>query len=104
MSAAALVAREGGCAWARVSDERDRHPERRPVPLAGALRADRAAMQVDEVLHDCEAEPEAAVKPRGGAIRLAEAAEQVRDELARIRDEQQGIVGRVREWLTGSEP
>ena len=64
-------------------DERNHHPEGRPVPLAGALRAHRAAVQVDEVLHDCEAETEAAVEPGGGAVRLAEAAEEVRDELAR---------------------
>jgi hypothetical protein len=41
---------------------------------------------------------------RADVDRLAGEAVTLRDELARLRDdEQRGVVGRVRQWLTGNE-
>ena len=57
--------------------------EGRALALAGALRVHGAAVQLDEVAHDGEAEAEAAVRARAGAVRLAEALEDVGQELGR---------------------
>src|SRR5450432_2940411 len=65
--------------------ERNGQPddERGPQAEASALHLGGAAVQLDEALHDGEAEAETAVDARDGAIRLAKAVEDVRDELGR---------------------
>ena len=53
-----------------------------PVPGPSLLARDLAAMQVDQVLDDRQAQAEAAVRAVAGRIALREAVEQVRQEVA----------------------
>ena len=55
--------------------------ERRALSLARTLGVDGAAVQLDDVPDDREAEPEPAVRPRDAAVGLAEAIEEERAEL-----------------------
>ena len=54
--------------------EADCHHEARALAVAGALRLDAAAVQLDDVPDDRQPEPEPAVRPRARAVGLAEAA------------------------------
>ena len=77
MAAAASV----GSGWTPVSGRGD--GERRARAFARALGADRAAVQLDQLLDDRQAQPQAAVAAGGGGVGLAEAVEHVRQELGR---------------------
>ncbi len=63
--------------------DRDLEGELGAVAEAFARGVDRAAVRLDEVADDGEAEPEAAVAPRGGGVALAEALEDVGQERGR---------------------
>ena len=65
----------------RTGHERQADDERRSLVLAAALRLDGAAVQLDELFHDRQAEPEPAVRARRRRIGLAKALEQIRQEL-----------------------
>ena len=54
-----------------------------PGPAPGLVARDGAAVELDELLDDGEAEAEAAVAAGGGAVGLAEAVEDVGEELGR---------------------
>src|SRR5205085_1134601 len=56
--------------------------ERRAASFAVARRGDAAAVELDDVLHDGQAESEAAVRARRAAVALTEALEDQRKELA----------------------
>ena len=60
--------------------QRQPNGECRPVVLAGARDAHRAAVQLDEVLHDRQPEAQAADRARRRGVRLPEAVEHVRQE------------------------
>jgi hypothetical protein len=51
-----------GARWRRGVLERKLDDEGRPLPAAGTLDGDAAAMRLDQVLHDREAESKAAVE------------------------------------------
>jgi hypothetical protein len=63
--------------------DRQRHREARPVPDTGALDRDRAAVQLDQVLGDRQAEAEAAARPLQRLLALDEAFEDARRQLRR---------------------
>ena len=66
----------------RLDDHhRQLHPERRALSLAVARAPHGAAVHLDQLPHDREAEPEPAALARDAAVRLAEALEHVRQEL-----------------------
>ena len=69
----------------RHRDQRDRQQdgERRAAILALAVGRDRAAVQLDQVLDEREAEAEAAVRARAGAVGLPEPLEDVRQHRGR---------------------
>ena len=52
-----------------------------PWPRPSLSTRDGAAVQLDELLHDGEAQPEPAVAARGGGVGLPEAVEHVGQEL-----------------------
>ena len=60
--------------------EREHHPEGRPVPLAGALGAHGAAVEIDDVADDGQTQAEPAELPRRRRVLLREAIEDVRQE------------------------
>src|SRR4051812_37365661 len=62
--------------------DRQSHDERRTTVGAGALGADRTAMQLREVLHNGEAEAETTVRAGGGTVALPEAIEHAWQQLA----------------------
>src|ERR1043166_7615046 len=64
-------------------DERQPDAEGRAVADAAARRRDGAAVKLDEVARDGEAEAEAAVLARDALVGLAEAVEDVRQEFGR---------------------
>src|SRR5438128_3708762 len=74
----------------RALAHRERDDEDRAPVLARALRAHGAAVKLDDVLHQREAEPEAAVRARARAVALAERLEDVRNELRRDPDARVG--------------
>ena len=61
--------------------QRQRHGERAPLALAGALGPHGAPVHLDQLLDDRQAQSQAAVPPRGRAVGLAEPVEDVRQEL-----------------------
>jgi hypothetical protein len=70
--------------------------ERRTVPAAEAVDGDRAAMQIDQLFDDSEAEPQPAMRSRQTAFALPELIEDVRkkgrlDSGAGIFDGQHGV-------------
>jgi len=65
----------------RERRERQADGEDRPLPGAGARRLDRAAVQLDQMADDGEAEAEATVLPARRGVGLAEALEDVGEEL-----------------------
>ena len=71
-----------------------------PLPSPSLVRRDLAAVQLDEVAHDREAEAEAAVRARGAAVGLAEALEHVRQEVGR--DARAGVGDRDLERCAGA--
>ena len=60
--------------------------ERRPLPEAGALRADRSSVQLDQPAHEREADPEAALGVVLGARHLYERVEEGLQRLGRDAD------------------
>ncbi len=67
-----------------VDDWNQRQPQRKGCALAlsGALGVDGAAVQLDDVARDGQAQPEAAVQARRAAFSLPEPLEHVRFEVA----------------------
>ncbi len=61
--------------------QRQPHDEGRPLPLSRALDLGRAAVQLDQVADDRQAEPEPAVGAGDRPVGLAEAVEDVRQEV-----------------------
>ena len=75
--------------------QRNPHRERRAEPFAGALGADRSAVELHQVVDDREPQAQAAVPARGGGVGLAEGVEDVghemrRDPLPRVADDDLG--------------
>ena len=75
-------------AWSGARDvsaanrrQRQRHDERGALVFAAALGPDGAAVQLDEVLDDGQAQAQPAVVARRGGVGLAEALEDHRQEL-----------------------
>src|SRR5713101_1695896 len=76
----------------RWRHERQSDPEGRPFPLAVARRADRSAVQFDDVTRNREPQPEAVVLPRNPPISLSESLEHMGQEIrmdaaARVADD-----------------
>src|SRR5690348_14178964 len=65
----------------RSADQWQLHAEGRAMALSVATRFDRAAVQLDELAHDGEAQAEPAALTRRGAVGLTKAFEDVRQEL-----------------------
>ena len=62
---------------------RNAHHEPRSLPLAFAVRLDRATVQLDQMFHDSKAQPQAAMHTGDGCISLPEPLEDVREKIWR---------------------
>ena len=80
--AGSLLLRPGLLRPGLVHDgDRQAHDERRALALAGALGPHRAAVQLDQLLDDRQAQPQPAVAAGRRGVGLAEPLEDVRQEL-----------------------
>src|SRR5437879_3507846 len=78
---AAGFARRGGRGAGSAGVAREAHGEDGAAAFAGAVGADLAAVEFDDVPHDRQPDPQSAVRSRAGAVGLAEAVEDVGEEL-----------------------